>query len=109
MNRKPESTIKPKPEVPAIEDWIQGGANQNREAASPVSAVQPDSQPASLPSSQHSAGEATAMLSVRIPKGLHHRLRVHAATHEVQIQDLVTRLLTEHLAQSDLQHGVAVQ
>lgn len=93
MSRKPASTIAPKPAVsPALESWISG-ANQNHESAAPVSAVQPAGQPAS----QQANMEATRMLSVRIPAGLHQRLRVHSVSEGLQIQDIVSSLLTKYL------------
>lgn len=108
MNRKAESTIKPKPEMPGIENWISGGANQNQQPASPVVPVHEPvsaSQPASLLAGQHASlpagkvadAEASAMLSVRIPRSLQKRLRIHCATHDIQIQDVVARLIAEYL------------
>lgn len=95
MSRKPASTIAHKPDVaPSIESWI-AGANQNQEAAPPVSAVQPAGQPAS----QQASMEATRMLSVRIPAGLHQRLRVHSVSEGHQIQDIVSMLLAKYLAE----------
>ncbi len=101
MSRKPASTIAPKPDVsPSLESWITG-ANQNKESAPPVSAVQPASQPAG----QQASIEATRMLSVRIPAGLHQRLRVHSVSEGHQIQDIVNMLLAKYLEEQAEQKG----
>ena len=89
---KAASTIGKKPEVtPGIENWINGG-NQNGQAL-PAVPIQPASQQASKLDSL----EATKMLSVRIPAGLHHELRVHSVSTDRQIQEIVIDLLQAYL------------
>lgn len=108
MSKPSTSTIKPKPEISkGLEEWISG-ANQNVETASPVQAVQPASQPAGqqiVEPASLQAEAATVMLSTRIPKSLHHRLRVHIVTQETQIQDVVVRLLTDYLDKAEGKSG----
>ena len=89
---KATSTIGKKPEVnPGIENWINS-ANPGT-SVSAVIAVQPASQQASKLDSL----EATTMLSVRIPAGLHHELRVHSVSTDRQIQEIVIELLQAYL------------
>lgn len=91
---KKTSTITRKPAVdPNLESWISG-ANQNE----PINVV--DREPAGQQASQPAelAAEATAMLSVRIPASLHKALRVHAVSRSLQIQDIVSQLLKDYLA-----------
>lgn len=94
MNKKPASTITPKPEVPStIESWISGAV----QSAESPQAVMPSSMPAVQPASQPASMEATKMLSVRIPAHLHQRLRIHSVSENLQIQDIVTELLNRYL------------
>ena len=94
MSKKASSTISQKPLVdPQIEQWI-GGANENERAAPVAAAFQPASQPAG----QQASLEATKMLSVRIPADLHQKLRVHAVSQSLQIQDIVVKLLQGYLS-----------
>lgn len=93
MSKKP-STITKKPTVDAsLESWISG-ANQNEPP--PVIEREQAGQPASQPAE---SGEATAMLSVRIPGSLHKALRVHAVSQSLQIQDIVSQLIRDYLAE----------
>src|SRR5438128_6912773 len=41
--------------------------------------------------------EPVAGLSIRIPKDLHRRLRLHCVTHEIAVQDFVTQAIEEKL------------
>lgn len=91
---KKTSTITKKPTVdPGLENWISG-ANQNE--PSPITHREQAGQPASQPAEPN--GEATAMLSVRIPGSLHKALRVHAVSQSLQIQDIVSQLIRDYLA-----------
>lgn len=94
---KSDTTIKPKPNVnQALEQFIAAD-NQNAVAAPPLAAVQTASQPASLPA------VPMTMLSIRIPADLHKSMRVHSVTVGRNIQDIVTELLTQYLADQDSQ------
>lgn len=96
MSRK-SSTISQKPSVdPKLEQWI-GGANENTSAAPAAAVIQPAGQPAS----QLASVEATKMLSVRIPAELHQKLRVHAVSQSLQIQDIVVSLLQGYLMEQE--------
>lgn len=91
---KKASTITKKPAVdPNLENWITG-ANQNEPL--PPAQHEPAGQPASQPASTNL--EATAMLSVRIPASLHKALRVHAVSRSLQIQEIITHLVKDYLA-----------
>lgn len=90
---KTQTTIKPKPDVSqALENFI-GADNQNRITAPAVTVVQPASQLASL------QAVPMTMLSIRIPASLHQSMRVHSVTVGRNIQDIVTELLTNYLAE----------
>ena len=39
------------------------------------------------------ADEPVAQLATRIPKELHHRLKLHCVTHELAVQDFVTQAI----------------
>ena len=41
--------------------------------------------------------EPVAQLATRIPKDLHHRLKLHCVTHEIAVQDFVVEALKEKL------------
>ena len=41
--------------------------------------------------------EPIAQLATRIPKDLHHRLKLHCVTHEIAVQDFVTQAIEEKL------------
>lgn len=106
---KPTLTIKPKPEVneAALEAFITGNDNVSpsievvAEPAVPL-AMQPAGQQASQQASQPAAlPEPTAMLSVRVPTSLHHKLRIHSVTVGRNIQDIVTDLLINYLVTPD--------
>jgi len=100
MSKKASSTISQKPSVdPKLEQWI-GGANENSSAA-PSAAI---AQPASQQTSQLASIEATKMLSVRIPADLHQKLRVHAVSQSLQIQDIVVSLVQGYLSQQEGSH-----
>lgn len=92
---KSQTTIKPKPDVSqALENFI-GAENQNQPGvASPV-AIQQASQLASL------QAVPMTMLSIRIPASLHKDMRVHSVTVGRNIQDIVTELLTNYLAEQN--------
>jgi head-tail adaptor len=96
MNKK-TSTITKKPQVDPIESWING-SNQNA-PANPSPASETAGQQASRPASMPTTVEATRMLSVRIPADLHQKLRIHAVSQSLQIQDIVTTLLQGYLAE----------
>ena len=41
--------------------------------------------------------EAWTQLATRIPKELHHRLKLHCVTHDIMVQQFVTEAITEKL------------
>ena len=41
--------------------------------------------------------EPIAQLATRIPKDLHRRLKLYCVTHEIAVQDFVTRAIEEKL------------
>ena len=41
--------------------------------------------------------EPVAQLATRIPKELHHRLKLHCVTHEIAVQDFVMEAIEEKL------------
>jgi len=43
------------------------------------------------------ADEPVAQLATRIPKELHHRLKLHCVTHEIAVQDFVMEAIEEKL------------
>jgi hypothetical protein len=53
--------------------------------------------------------EATVMVSTRIPKELHRRMRLHCVTRETKMMDFVTAAIDEALRKSRRQkkHGGA--
>lgn len=94
---KLQTTISPKPDVSqALESFI-GAENENHPGAPPLAAVQPASQPASL------QAVPMTMLSIRIPASLHKDMRVHSVTVGRNLQDIVTELLTNYLAEHNPQ------
>lgn len=94
---KTQTTIKPKPDVSqALESFI-GAENQNQPSAPALSVIKTVSQPASL------QAVPMTMLSIRIPASLHQDMRVHSVTVGRNIQDIVTELLKNYLAEQNQQ------
>ena len=42
--------------------------------------------------------EPLTQLATRIPKELHHRLKLYCVTHEIDVQDFVTQAIEQKLA-----------
>jgi uncharacterized protein (DUF4415 family) len=109
MSSKKNSTIGAKPAVqPNIEAWIGGqnaddadvsSANAAPEASQPEdkTAGQPEGKAARQPDNKTVEQQATTMLSARIPAALMRKLRIHAATEERQIQEVITEVLRDYL------------
>lgn len=99
MINKRNSTISTKPKLDPVEQWINSEVETPKEApATPE--IQSASRHVDMSTKQQEdmpAGEATAMLSARVPVALIRQLRIRAATEGRSIQVILGDLLRSYL------------